>query len=212
MDEGSLRRQMHTIKSIMIARGASTPPHVEFQLEETPVGRRGSTARPPPFYVHMHSGKIHAFWMNERKLGISDLRLILDSHEQDEDTHFIFVAIYGATPFTEKYLKTYVSASHITVFRGEELEHDITKHVLVPNHRACDEEETERILMSLNCTKAQLPALYTTDPVAKYYGFRTQQVVAIDRNWLLPQSQIFYRVVINPESTSASAPSDVSGQ
>tara|TARA_B100000683_G_scaffold68062_1_gene66761 strand:+ start:239 stop:460 length:222 start_codon:yes stop_codon:yes gene_type:complete len=51
----------------------------------------------------------------------------------------------------------------------------------VPPHRLLGKEEQIETLKRLRATPEQLPKLFTSDPVAKWYGARPGQVMEITR-------------------------------
>lgn len=71
-----------------------------------------------------------------------------------------------------------------------------TKHSLVPEHRLLKVNEAKEVLNRYNSTRLQLPKISRSDVIAKYYGFRTGDVIEIKR--ISPNSGIhyFYRVVV----------------
>lgn len=82
----------------------------------------------------------------------------------------------------------------IDVFEFAELEINKTKHHLVPQHILLIKEKEKDLLESYKITKAQLPTIYTTDPIIKYYGWKPGQIVKILRK----NGTIYYRCICTP--------------
>jgi len=73
---------------------------------------------------------------------------------------------------------------------------NITKHYLVPKHILLhDQKEINQILEDYQCTAPQLPKLSTTDPVAKYYGYKSGAICKILRSNPMTGEENYYRIV-----------------
>lgn len=70
----------------------------------------------------------------------------------------------------------------ICLFTLKEIQYNVTKHVLVPEHRLLSGTEADAVFASL-CVKNrfQLPAIAASDPVARYLGLKHGDVVKITR-------------------------------
>lgn len=82
----------------------------------------------------------------------------------------------------------------LDVFKEEMLMYDILKHRKVPVHRLLSPEEKQTLLAKLHVTEGQLMALLFNDPIARYMGLKSGDVVEIIRS--LPTAhQVTYRIV-----------------
>lgn len=84
---------------------------------------------------------------------------------------------------------------NVEVFLRKNLVFNITHHVLVPKHSILTKEEEKELLDKYYTTKGKLPKLAKTDPIAKYYGMKPEQVCKIIRKSPEVGEYIYYRLV-----------------
>ena len=96
-------------------------------------------------------------------------------------------------------------SSNVTIFSIANLTVNITKHSLVPRHRVLDINESNKILKRLRVTRGNIPQInrfYTEednckgDPVARFYGMRSGDIVEITRRQKTSGDHNFYREVV----------------
>jgi DNA-directed RNA polymerase I, II, and III subunit RPABC1 len=85
--------------------------------------------------------------------------------------------------------------SGIEFFVYREIQFNITKNKLVPQHIPITREESQTIIQEYNCTKAMLPRILVTDPVARYFGMKPGTVCRIVRNSKSIGEYATYRIV-----------------
>ncbi len=73
---------------------------------------------------------------------------------------------------------------------------DVTKHMLVPEHIALDEEEAQKVLDRYSISRESLPKIHITDPVIKLIEAKEGDVVKITRNSRTTGRSIYYRFVV----------------
>jgi DNA-directed RNA polymerase subunit H (RpoH/RPB5) len=82
-------------------------------------------------------------------------------------------------------------------FTVDELAVNISKHVLVPEHSILPAAEGRALLERLMLrSMAQMPAIYRTDPMARYIGARVGDVVQIRRASPTAGEALFFRVCV----------------
>jgi DNA-directed RNA polymerase I, II, and III subunit RPABC1 len=81
------------------------------------------------------------------------------------------------------------------IFSMKNLMFNITHHEIVPKHILLTQDETDQILKQYQTTRAQLPKLLTTDPVAKYYGMKAGDICKIIRQSPMTGESYYYRIL-----------------
>jgi len=123
----------------------------------------------------------------DKRVGVDDLVIIIDK------------------PIQDNALRDHVT-SQIQVFQINDLLRNITKHVLVPQHRILTKVEKEVFLSLTGIKDSQLPGAHINDPVIRYYGGKMGDLVYIQRfeikNAGVVRSRPYIRIVkYIPEDT-----------
>ena len=84
---------------------------------------------------------------------------------------------------------------NVEIFLKKNMMFNITHHEIVPRHILLNQEEVDMILKQYQTTRAQLPKLLTTDPVAKYYGMKAGDVCKIIRQSPMTGESYYYRIL-----------------
>ena len=80
------------------------------------------------------------------------------------------------------------------IFNIKELQFNISKHFLVPKHEIIDDTETKRLIEVYNLkSKLQFPLIRSDDPMARYLGMKSGEIVKITRNSPTAGTTIVYR-------------------
>ena len=88
-------------------------------------------------------------------------------------------------------------SKYIEYFEYQDLLINITKHILVPKHSILNDSEKKDLLTKYSIKRdTQLPKLYITDPIAKYYGCRKGNIVKVLRDSVASTSYLTYRIVV----------------
>lgn len=98
-------------------------------------------------------------------------------------------------------LKRYTEKMRITIFLGDYMLFNITKHFLVPQHHLMTQDEHKEFLKDKEKGFVyKLPKIYDTDPISRFYGAKAGQIFKIIRENLSDDSMIrfseFYRYVV----------------
>ena len=87
------------------------------------------------------------------------------------------------------------SFKNVEVFLKKNMMFNITHHVYVPKHIILTSDEEKEVLEKYNTTRGKLPKISKNDPVAKYYGMKSDQICKIIRRSPEVGESIYYRLV-----------------
>ena len=73
---------------------------------------------------------------------------------------------------------------------------DIVSHVSVPKHELLSYEDAESVLGEYDTKKREMPKIFVTDPVAKYFNAQVGQIFRITRPSETSGLAPYYRLVI----------------
>lgn len=86
------------------------------------------------------------------------------------------------------------------LFRDEQLTYNPTLHNTVPVHRLLTPEEAIGVQIRCRVAKNQLPIIRSSDPIVKYYGWQSGNIVEIHRVdlsiSLLSEESTVYRIIV----------------
>jgi DNA-directed RNA polymerase I, II, and III subunit RPABC1 len=82
------------------------------------------------------------------------------------------------------------------IFHISDVMINISKHHLVPKHEVMSKKEEHHILSQYMATKVQLPWILKTDPMAKFLGLESGQIVKITHTSLTNGEYISYRTCV----------------
>lgn len=138
-----------------------------------------------------NGSKILIMWHLTDNVGIS---VIQDCCQRIQDEHAdaaILVKIGKLTPAANAALSTEVT-KNVQVFDIDELLNNVTTHSLVPKHEILPVEEQDKLLKIYKVTRIQLPRIFTSDPIVKYYAWKKGNIIKITRK----NGEVYYRCVV----------------
>jgi DNA-directed RNA polymerase subunit H (RpoH/RPB5) len=143
----------------------------------------------PYFYIKI---------LNQKITGISKSSNIGDFIYSKKNTPKLII-VTGITNKALQQLKEDFPNSEI--FTEAELMIDLVSHVAVPKHEMLNEEETQIFLKDYLLKKREIPKMFITDPVSKYFNAKVGQVFRIIRPSEVSGQSIYYRIVIRGNVT-----------
>mmetsp|Transcript_22031 Transcript_22031/g.43306 ORF Transcript_22031/g.43306 Transcript_22031/m.43306 type:complete len:209 (-) Transcript_22031:96-722(-) len=139
--------------------------------------------------------RIFVFFPEEEKVDVKSMSTYADQMQEQDVKRAILVVEKDISPFAKKALAEAAPLFYIEVFKESELLVDITEHELVPKHEVLSDDEKRQLLIRYNLKDSQLPRMYTTDPITRYFGLRRGQVVKIIRSSETAGRYVTYRIV-----------------
>jgi len=89
------------------------------------------------------------------------------------------------------------------IFKTSELMLCIVEHTLVPNHKVLTKEEANIVLNEYCARKRDMPLILTTDPIARFYNMKPDEICRIIRPSILTIEAPFYRIVVKSKEFKA---------
>ena len=102
---------------------------------------------------------------------------------------------------SEKIISHYKTACEI--FKTAELKICIVDHILVPKHVVLTLEDSKIVLETYNAKKKDMPLISSTDPVARYYNMKPDDICKIERASVMTCVAPFYRIVVKSKVLKA---------
>jgi DNA-directed RNA polymerase subunit H (RpoH/RPB5) len=111
----------------------------------------------------------------------------------------IFISDINLNTQMSEDLKKYTQNMRITLFQGDHLLFNITKHFLVPKHHLMSDQEYKEFVKNEKGMVTRLPIIFETDPISRFYGAKPGQIFKIIRENLSDDTMVryseFYRYV-----------------
>jgi DNA-directed RNA polymerases I, II, and III subunit RPABC1 len=141
--------------------------------------------------------QIFVFFPEEEKVGVKPLKTYYKRMQDENVTRGIIVVKVSMTPFSKTAMKELAMRGfRMETFNYGELLVDITEHKLVPEHIVLTEQQKLELLDRYRLKPSQLPRIQITDPIARYFGLKQQQVVKIIRPSETAGRYITYRICV----------------
>jgi DNA-directed RNA polymerase I, II, and III subunit RPABC1 len=99
-------------------------------------------------------------------------------------------------------LRRFSEKMQVTMFLGDYLLFNCTKHFLVPKHVLLSEDQKTQLVSHMKDKNilSKFPKIFDTDPIARYFGAKPGQVFKIERDSLYDDTMVkkseFYRYVV----------------
>lgn len=105
-----------------------------------------------------------------------------------------FLVVENINQKSEKIISHYKTECEI--FKIADLKINIVDHILVPKHTVLTQEESKLVLQNYNARKKDMPLISSTDPIARYYNMKPDDICKIERPSIMTCNAPFYRIVV----------------
>jgi len=142
------------------------------------------------------------FYPLDSKLCQNDMNYIHNMMTEKNTQHLIIVSSNKATPKVASVIG--ILGHNAQLFSEDELVYNVTKHQLVPKHTCTSPEERTVILNHFAKNKNGeiradlLPAMFSCDIIARFYNFKIDDLIRIERARSDGFFDISYRIVTTP--------------
>tara|TARA_B100001093_G_C26500443_1_gene873095 strand:- start:142 stop:633 length:492 start_codon:yes stop_codon:yes gene_type:complete len=136
-------------------------------------------------YTDNEKNLVKIVWAINDKLSIQIGKEYITTMLKENTSHMIIV--YTCITSSTQKLFQELTNYEIELFNINELQFNITKHVLVPKHTKLSKHDT------LEFTKRfgkKIPIMLVSDPIAKVYNYKKDDIIKIIR----PRNEISYRI------------------
>lgn len=145
---------------------------------------------------HNVNDKLFVFFPDEPKIGVRVIQNYLSKMEEEQVNRAIIIVKMGLTPSARQAMRDVGPEYTMEYFCESEMLINITEHELVPQHILLTTEEKVELFAHYKLKESQLMKMLSTDPVARYYGYRRGQVIKIVRKSDTAGRYVTYRLVV----------------
>jgi DNA-directed RNA polymerases I, II, and III subunit RPABC1 len=137
---------------------------------------------------HKIKGKIVFFFSDSLKFNVKNIQIYMN--EMDDLQIFDSVIVYkkDITSFTKKTIEKASHEMKIVMFAEEDLQYNITKHVLQPKFIKLNQKESEELK---NKFESKFSVMKKIDPIARFYGYNRGDLIKVIRK----SGYVTYRIV-----------------
>lgn len=142
------------------------------------------------------SNKMLVFFADEPKIGLQKIQTYWTRMKEEQVPNAIIIVQTGITPSAKQALRDIASTHSLEYFLESEMLINITEHELVPQHIRLNAEEKEELFSRYKLKDSQLMKLLSTDPIARYYGYKRGEVIKIIRKSETAGRYVTHRLVV----------------
>lgn len=194
-DKINLYKVRNTIIEMIEDRGIHVPEIEKIGIDEFIIKYNNKLL---DIYIEDNDIKIYVYFHNDVKnFSKNDLKNIMKkiTNDYEDNINVILLLREKENSAVTKELSKEIY-KNVEVFLKKNMMFNITHHEYVPKHSILSKEEEKDLLEKYNLTTSKkLPKISKDDPVAKYYGMKTDQICKIIRKSPEVGTYIYYRLV-----------------
>ena len=131
--------------------------------------------------------QVIVFLSDSLKFNVKNIQMYITIMDEMQIFHAIIVYKESITAFTKKAIEQSLEMT-FELFAVEDLQYNITKHVLQPKFQCLTTEESTKFKKQYG---NRFPTLRRDDPISRFYGYNKGDVIKITR----PNNYISYSIV-----------------
>ena len=131
--------------------------------------------------------QVIVFLSDSLKFNVKNIQMYITIMDEMQIFHAIIVYKESITAFTKKAIEQSLEMT-FELFAVEDLQYNITKHVLQPKFECLTTEESTKFKKQYG---NRFPTLRRDDPISRFYGYNKGDVIKITR----PNNYISYSIV-----------------
>lgn len=113
----------------------------------------------------------------------------------DNESKFNYIIIVGEiTSRAQQTLRE--NYKNIEIFLKKEMMFNLVESIYVPKHKLLSQEEADKLIKEYGLQKKELPRIFVTDPVSRYYNAKLGQIFRIIRPSETSGIVHYYRIVV----------------
>ena len=198
-EQSNLYRVRKTCFKMLNSRGYLVPEEeLEMKAEDFAEKFAGASRESMTILVEKaddSTDQLFVFFPEDEKVGVKPIKTYCERMKAQNVFRAIIVVKVNLTPFAKQAIREMSPRGYrVEYFRDAELLVDITEHKLVPKHILLSDAEKKELLERYRLKPSQLPRIQQQDPVARYLGLKTSEVVKIVRPSETAGRYITYRI------------------
>lgn len=131
--------------------------------------------------------QVIVFLSDSLKFNVKNIQIYINIMNEMQIFHAIIVYKESITAFTKKAIDQSLEMT-FELFAVEDLQYNITKHVLQPKFECLPAEESTKFKKQYG---SRFPTLRRDDPISRFYGYNKGDIIKITR----PNNYISYSIV-----------------
>ncbi len=140
--------------------------------------------------VKKNGNQVCAFMVNIPKFNVERIQEYIAIMKKMNVIHSIIVYKDNATPVAKKVIEETTDIL-IELFQEEEMQYNITKHYLVPQHELVFEKGRKNTKEFKEKYSDKFPILLKSDPISRFYGYNRGDIIKVTRKG----GHVMYRIV-----------------